>query len=112
MRKSVRGVAAVIASVAIALLAPATLLAAPGGGADVVKLECGFLSPTTGLSYAEGDGQIKNNPSGRSTASCTGLTLVAGQSAVTETTRTSYPWGDLTCEATEFANGGAKFFCR
>ena len=104
-------VAALVATVATVMVVPATALAAPGDGANVAKLECGFASPTTGLYYDNGDGRIINSPSGKSQASCTGLVLMAGQTPVTETTRTSYTWGTLDCEAVETTKGEARFSC-
>jgi hypothetical protein len=103
-------VAALVAA-AIVMVVPTTAGADPGGGATVVKLGCGFTSPTTGKSYNDGSGMILTSPGGKTKATCTGASLYGDQTPVTEMTRTSYTWGGLDCEAVETTDGQARFSC-
>ncbi len=103
--------AALVAAAASVMVVPTTAGAEPGGGADVVnQIGCGFLSPTTGKFYVEGAGVIVTSPSGQTKTACK-ADLVAGQTAVTETTHTTYAFGTLECDAVETKSGNVSVSC-
>ena len=100
-------VAALTATAVTIVVVPGTALAVTGGAPHPVA--CTFVSEATGLTY-EGYGQVVNTPGGRNTATCAG-SLIAGQTPVSQTIRSTFFWNGSDCWAVETTRGEFRLFC-